>query len=821
MAPAVVNGLAQHARSVISGGLSSLPQTADITARGFDPAVGPLVARSILAARDGTPAKEDPKSGVTSPGDINNTAIFVLFGLIGAAFVVTGIWFFFWAKNGGFYFKEDDWDDYKSTVLRRKGPNGTILSNATKSTKLGGGSVYKDYDDNQTSISGTTLSGITAGASDIAAREKRERKKEKRRREKKEGRHSEKRSRRNNDEASVLIDEEAEREAKQHLRSYRHERPARVGGMNKESESSEWDGSTNPTESSVSSNLLSNRETTPTSTPTKGGIRKVYSTADRNEERERQRIRAEAKRLQEKGRSAGSSRRDFSFQRASTIAEDQATRGYALPPPQEEPEPSVPGAWTESDITSAVESDYGNKSYHHVIPGLSSQSADLDGVERPVAATAAPTAPPCTAATRRKLRTDERVEDPTTRVKMTDDEQWSGMESTMEDPEETKVIFCALDSFLQYAKVAHFNVTHLRRQSFYALPQAHWQMLAAPPFNFLDTLERTDEAIDTNAELARAIAQNGLRSCGGVDPGSGEPRMPDEWVGVAKHNDTDKARSTLRQFFRDWSADGAEERRACYGPVLDAVAHERQDAAAAPLKVLVPGAGLGRLVFELCRAGHDAEGNEISYHQLLASSYILNCTTGPGQHTVYPWVHSFSNHRTRTNHLRSCAIPDIHPASALAAAGPSVGSMSMCAADFLCLYADAEHADAYDAVATVFFLDTAPNLIRYLETIHHCLRPGGVLINFGPLLWHFENNAPGNHGKDTDGDGEHDYNNSSGIADPGSFELSDDEVMALVERVGFVVERRETGIEAPYIHDRESMLSTTYRASFWVARKPR
>uniref|UniRef100_L2FL85 Endosomal spry domain-containing protein n=1 Tax=Colletotrichum fructicola (strain Nara gc5) TaxID=1213859 RepID=L2FL85_COLFN len=334
MAPAVVNGLAQHARSVISGGLSSLPQTADITARGFDPAVGPLVARSILAARDGTPAKEDPKSGVTSPGDINNTAIFVLFGLIGAAFVVTGIWFFFWAKNGGFYFKEDDWDDYKSTVLRRKGPNGTILSNATKSTKLGGGSVYKDYDDNQTSISGTTLSGITAGASEGEA---------------------EKRSRRNNDEASVLIDEEAEREAKQHLRSYRHERPARVGGMNKESESSEWDGSTNPTESSVSSNLLSNRETTPTSTPAKGGIRKVYSTADRNEERPLS--------------------RQLSFQRASTIAEDQATRGYALPPPQEEPEPSVPGAWTESDITSAVESDYGNKSYHHVIPGLSSQSA--------------------------------------------------------------------------------------------------------------------------------------------------------------------------------------------------------------------------------------------------------------------------------------------------------------------------------------------------------------------------------------------------------------------------------------------------------------
>ncbi|KAF6813455.1 endosomal spry domain-containing protein [Colletotrichum sojae] len=377
MAPAVITDLAHQARSYISGGVSSLPNTADITARSFDASVGPLVARSILAGRDSTPAKEDPNSGVTRPQDINNTAIFVLFGLIGAALVITGIWFFFWAKNGGFYFKENDWDDYKSTVLRRKGPNGTILSNATKTTKLGGGSVYKDYDDNTTSISGTTLSGITAGASDIAAREKRERKREKKRREKEAARRSEKRSsRRHQDETGVLIDEEAEREAKQHLRSYRHEKPARVGGMNKESEASEWDGSTNPTESSVSSNLLSNRETTPTSTPNKsGGIRKVYSTADRNEERERQRIRAEARKLQEKGRSAASSRRDFSFQRASTVAEDQATRGYALPPPQEEPEHSIPGSWAESDITSAVNSDYGNKSYHHPIPELSSQSA--------------------------------------------------------------------------------------------------------------------------------------------------------------------------------------------------------------------------------------------------------------------------------------------------------------------------------------------------------------------------------------------------------------------------------------------------------------
>ena len=55
--------------------------------------------------------------------------------------VLASLWFFFWAKNGGFKFEDGDWDDYKSTVLRRKGPDGKTLSNATKSTKLGGSTI--------------------------------------------------------------------------------------------------------------------------------------------------------------------------------------------------------------------------------------------------------------------------------------------------------------------------------------------------------------------------------------------------------------------------------------------------------------------------------------------------------------------------------------------------------------------------------------------------------------------------------------------------------------------------------------------------------
>ncbi|KAK0739702.1 N2227-like protein-domain-containing protein [Apiosordaria backusii] len=421
-----------------------------------------------------------------------------------------------------------------------------------------------------------------------------------------------------------------------------------------------------------------------------------------------------------------------------------------------------------------------------------------------------------------------------------EDTTWKGVENTGDAPidvDELRVIYCAADSFQQYPRVAHFQTTHLRRQSFYSLPQAHLRLLSSPPFNYLDTLNKVDDCIDSNAELSRAIFKAALANFGlGVPDDKSRDgkglKIPDEWQGCAKNGDVDKARSTLRQFYRDWSAEGKRERDVCFGNVLRVVEEEQKRLAADEggggerLQVLVPGAGLGRLVFELFLRGCVAEGNEISYHQLLASSYILNCCERAGQYTVYPWVHGFSNHRTRADQFRGYRVPDVHCMTETIREQEKgvVGEMSMTAADFLCEYAKEENAGRFDVVAAVFFLDTAPNLIRYLDVIYGCLKPGGVLVNFGPLLWHFEGQMPnrsenGGHLKGDGGGGGGD-NDMTGIAEPGNFELTDEEVMELVTKVGFQVESRETGIEAPYIHDTESMLQTVYRASTWVARKP-
>ncbi|KAI1405655.1 hypothetical protein F4819DRAFT_443257 [Hypoxylon fuscum] len=431
MAP-LLPSLAAHARNLLSSARSA---AGDIAARSTSSIpsstattlsqLGPLAARSILLARDDanddSQTKVDPSKGAVKPQDINNTFIFVLFGLIGAAFVCTGIWFFFWARNGGFHFKENDWDDYKSTVLRRKGPNGTLLSGATPTTQLGGGSVYKDVDDSRTEYTGgltqmtadtgdthSTLTGITAGASDILGRERRKQKRERkeREREKKRDRKNRDKSGRRVGEDGVLVDEEAEAAAKDHLRAYRHEKAARVGGINKESEASEWDGSTNPdTSTSAGSDLLSNRQSTPTNTPTKnekhessskaaGGIRKVYSTADRRENRENERMRREARRMENRDRATGNSvRRDFSFQRAKTHAPAPSAAASSVQESTiEEESPAAaggsandrylppPGGWQPSEV--GTDSEVGTKSYHHVIPGISpSTTSGAGGAE--------------------------------------------------------------------------------------------------------------------------------------------------------------------------------------------------------------------------------------------------------------------------------------------------------------------------------------------------------------------------------------------------------------------------------------------------------
>lgn len=371
----------------------------------------------------------------------------------------------------------------------------------------------------------------------------------------------------------------------------------------------------------------------------------------------------------------------------------------------------------------------------------------------------------------------------------------------------------------QYRQVAHFNVTHRRRQNFYGLPTSHWQMLAAPPFNFLSTLDRVDDAIDANADIASEILAAGLQSFNlGIEPK--DPAL--DWRGTATASDVDKARITIRQLHRDWSAESFEERQSCYDIVLHDVHNIFEPATdKSQIKILIPGAGLGRLVFEYYLRGYTVEGNEISYHQLIAGNWALNHIKPSQQFDLYPFALEFSNVISRDHQLKSFKIPDIHARTVLAAEykeqhSGSLNRMTMTAADFIAQYRHIGYGGKFDAVVTVFFIDTAPNVIRYIEVIRHCLKSGGTWINIGPLLWHFSERRPMN----LNDEGAKTRSPQNGIDEPGSMELSVEEVLLLVASAGFEIEKQEVLDKGfGYIHNTESMLQNTYKTIHWIAKK--
>ena len=362
-------------------------------------------------------------------------------------------------------------------------------------------------------------------------------------------------------------------------------------------------------------------------------------------------------------------------------------------------------------------------------------------------------------------------------------------------------------------------------------------MLAAPPFNLLSKFDQADDAIDANAEIASEMLSTALLSFGIDQPKSatdlgtsessnsgdanGEAQKLIDWRNTAKPSDIDKARSTIRQLYRDWSQEGSAERKACYDPVIqDVVKAFWHSPCKNDVKILVPGAGLGRLVFELCRRGYTVQGNEISYHQLIASNWVLNHTIKGQQFDLYPFALEFSNVVSREHQFKKVKVPDVHPESIFENVfGHATANdrMSMTAADFVILYGDEEHKEIFNAVVTVYFIDTAPNLIRYIETIRNCLQVGGLWVNLGPLLWHFADRAPSD---------EHSSERNKepcekiGIDEPGAFELTDEDVLLLVQKMGFDIEKREIingGVG--YIQNPESMLQNMYRTSHWIATK--
>lgn len=253
---------------------------------------------------------------------------------------------------------------------------------------------------------------------------------------------------------------------------------------------------------------------------------------------------------------------------------------------------------------------------------------------------------------------------------------------------------------------------------------------------------------------------------------------------VITANNRSKIKTLLKQFNREWALEGALERKQAFDPILEElkVLYPKPKG----VNVLIPGCGLGRLPFEIAKMGFNAQGNEFSYFMLFGSNYILNKTNH--KQKIYPFLHKFANNKFYNKNFIAVEIPDV-PINVI----PKDIAFSMVAGEFVEVYSS--QPNTWDCVVTCFFIDTAKNVLEYLEVIYSILKKGGKWINLGPLLYHYTDQP-----------------------EECSIELSEEELQHAIVKKGFSIEK-ESWSDCIYCSEPFDMLESVFKCWFFSATK--
>ena len=363
-----------------------------------------------------------------------------------------------------------------------------------------------------------------------------------------------------------------------------------------------------------------------------------------------------------------------------------------------------------------------------------------------------------------------------------------GMSSAAKDPEEYRHLRSIVSAFFNYQIDSLRDVTRMERD-FKSIGEKYLKKLS---FNYTERIAKLKHAIFQNYTFLLKIADPYKNMFKLYKASSGEVLMEPL---IVEGKDIIKMRSTLRLFIRDWAIDGIDERNSTYKPILNELKNYFKDKSKNDfengINVLVPGAGLGRLMYEIAKLGFKSQGNEFSYYMLLCSNYIFNNTTKENEFVIQPLIHSFSNIYNEEAPFKKIMIPDENLAEELSKT--ETGEMSMVAGEFCRVYK--EKINFFDSVVTCYFIDTANNIIEYIETIYNILKIGGLWINFGPLLYHYTDNI-----------------------NEVSIELSWNEVKKIIIGFGFEFTKEES-VQTTYSADKDSMTHRIYKCIFFTAVK--
>lgn len=314
-----------------------------------------------------------------------------------------------------------------------------------------------------------------------------------------------------------------------------------------------------------------------------------------------------------------------------------------------------------------------------------------------------------------------------------------------------------------------------------------------------ERLSHAAEAVEHNADILERIgalaglpdgSQNTDRATADGDQDDQTPPEALEQTVV----DFPDVVDTLLAISRDWSTMGASDRQTVHARVVRAVSEAADDAVDASVvgtrsefTVLVVGASLGRLTWELARCGLSVQGVESSYLNLFACNFILNGTATPEDPLhIYPFVHHTGMVASLEDQLSEVRFPDADPK------GLTDGDLSMVAGEFLDLY---DEAGSWDAVVTCFSLENSHSIISCVRRIAKILKIGGVWVNLGCLDFRFDDSE----------------------SEP-SVEVTSDELDLVIARCGLrVISRESLRCRPPFVvvgmvtEEYDSMFTTAVR----------
>lgn len=271
-----------------------------------------------------------------------------------------------------------------------------------------------------------------------------------------------------------------------------------------------------------------------------------------------------------------------------------------------------------------------------------------------------------------------------------------------------------LGAVAAYQDHSQLEVARVRKNLIGLSPDDKASLASAPE----EQVQRMEHAVRAN--LAFLDKVSALMHAGGK-PEHIPPQCP---------GSTKTVQTFLQTVVREWSQEGEQERRVCFERLLSALDNHfnaGKNADVACVRVLFPGTRLARLPFEAMRKGYTCEACEEGALNFFGSEFIRYNGAQLNANCIQPFVLNTCNRFKMDEHVRIIHFPEVDVSA--------TGIPPVHFGVFIWLYDLASVRASFDAVITAFALDTSANIFRYVRTVAHVVRPGGLWANFGPLAY--------------------------------------------------------------------------------------